>query len=114
MTDSLQFISWSRRGAGAGMTAEVDGIRRSVSLPLQVTAAGREVDAPSGPIRLMGPADIEPLSADFGIVRRSPRPDSHPIEPNLLACIEFDHPDVPWLFTPEAAAGERLTPWVML
>ncbi|KMO84105.1 hypothetical protein BST22_13940 [Mycolicibacterium chubuense] len=112
--DTLQFISWSRRGVGAGTTAEVDGIRRSVSLPLQVTAAGRQVDAPSAPIRLLGPADIEPLGADFGIVRRSPRPDGQPVEPNLVACIEFDHPDVPWLFTPEAVADGKLRPWVML
>lgn len=114
MTDSLQFISWSRRGAGAGTTVEADGVHRSVSLSLQVTAGDRKVDAPSAAIRLLGPADIEPLGADFGIVRRSPRPDSHPVEPNLLACIEFDHPDVPWLFTPEAVADGKLTPWVML
>ncbi|KRE25568.1 hypothetical protein ASG82_18685 [Mycobacterium sp. Soil538] len=112
--DTLQFISWSRRGAGTGTTAEVDGVRRSVSLPLQVTAAGRQVDAPSAPILLLGPADIEPLSADFGIVRRSPRPDGQPVEPNLMTCIEFDHPDIPWLFTPEAVTDGKLRPWVML
>lgn len=115
MADDLQFLSWSRRGAGAGIPVDTDGVRRTVSLPLVVKSGERSVDGPSGPLCLMGPADIEPLSADFGIVRRSPRPGSLPVEPNLLACIEFDHPDVPWLFTPESVTpADKLTPWLML
>ena len=54
---------------------------------------------------------------------RPARPSSAPtrcartadFEPNYLACIEFDNPDFPWLFTPAAAGSNgRLRPWLVL
>ena len=120
MSEQLQFVSWARRGVGAATTAEIHGIHRSVTLSLDVTAdvPGQQTrtakDVKSTPLTVLGPADIQPRSEDFGIVRRSPHRSDHPIEPNLLACIEFAHPDVPWLFSPKEAAPEQLTPWIML
>src|SRR5207249_2801481 len=34
--------------------------------------------------------------------------------PTLLATVEFDEPALPWLFTPAAAAADRLAPWMVL
>src|SRR5207245_6113737 len=34
--------------------------------------------------------------------------------PNYFAGIEFDHPELPWLFTPAAPSGDRLRPWICL
>ena len=49
------------------------------------------------------------------IVRTDPRPNSSDVEPNYLPAIEFDPPDLPWLFTPASAGGnERLRPWLVL
>jgi hypothetical protein len=42
-------------------------------------------------------------------------PDAQDFEPNFLACIEFDRPDFPWLFTPARAnATGQLRPWLCL
>ena len=35
-------------------------------------------------------------------------------EDTFLAHIEFDRPVIPWLFSPTAAAGDQLVPWIAL
>ena len=46
---------------------------------------------------------------------RSPRPTSHNAEVDDLVHIEFDRPDLPWLFTPAGPDGNgRLVPWLTL
>ncbi len=35
-------------------------------------------------------------------------------EPEFLALIEFDQPDLPWRFTPAAPSGDQLAPWLCL
>ena len=119
---SLQFVSWSRRGVGAGKTTGQVGSRRLVTTSVTVTAnrqgqaAPSTVPADSAPMAVLGPGDVEGVSSDQ-IVRRSPRPDSHNLEPNYLAVIEFAHPDLPWMFSPAQVApgrDERLDPWLML
>src|SRR5689334_23740532 len=49
------------------------------------------------------------------VVRTDPRPNSVDVEPNYLPLIEFDPPDLPWLFTPAASGpDDRLRPWCVL
>ena len=49
------------------------------------------------------------------VLRTDPLARTADFEPNYLACIEFDTPDFPWLFTPAAAgANGRLRPWLVL
>ena len=119
MTSDLQFISWSRRGIGAAPTVGQHGSRRLVTTSLTVTADRQGQDAQtavqldSAPLAVLGPGDVIGVPGEQ-IVRRSPRPDSHNLEPNYLVAIEFAHPDLPWLFSPAAAVGEQLQPWLML
>ena len=48
-------------------------------------------------------------------MRTDPRPHSVDVEPNYLPLIEFDPPDLPWLFTPAASGpDDRLRPWCVL
>ena len=119
---SLQFVSWSRRGVGAGKTTGQDGSRRLVTTSVMVTANRQgqsepsKVPADSAPMAVLGPGDVEGVAVDQ-IVRRSPQPDSHNLEPNYLAVIEFAHPDLPWMFSPAQVTpgrDERLDPWLML
>lgn len=119
MVSRLQFVAWSRRGIGAAPVVATAGSRRLVTTRVSVTAdrqaqgapATRQVD--SAPMAILGPGDVIGVSIDQ-IVRRAARPDTHNLEPNHLVAIEFAHPDLPWLFSPAAAAGERLDPWLML
>ena len=62
---------------------------------------------------IRGPGDVIGLAASQ-VVRTDPIDGAVGVEPNYFAQIEFDRPDLPWLFTPAAAAGERLRPWLVL
>ena len=65
-------------------------------------------------LSLYGPGDVLGIDPQL-IVRTDPRPNSSDVEPNYLPAIEFDPPDLPWLFTPRSAGGnERLRPWLVL
>ena len=114
------FLSWVRQGmAGTltnpdyggslpargalqlGLTAEADGTARTTQSITPIAA------------QLYGPGDILGVE-QFHVVRTEPRPFTTNFEPNYLAGIEFDHPALPWVFTPAAPAGGRIRPWLVL
>ena len=64
-------------------------------------------------LRLLGPGDITSLDAR-AVIRTDPRDGADAFEPNYLAMVELALPDLPWMFTPAAPAGERLRPWICL
>ncbi len=105
---SLAFVPWLRRGAarfiGAGAMAQTP-----LSVTLQV--GGHAVTSPA--MALHGPGDI--ISFDVSSVCRVwPQPGTTDAEPEYLALIEFDQPDLPWRFTPAAPSGDQLAPWLCL
>ena len=53
-----------------------------------------------------GPGDVMGLDPRV-VVRTDPRPHSVDVEPNYLPLVEFDPPDLPWMFTP-AASGPTI------
>jgi hypothetical protein len=65
-------------------------------------------------VQVYGPADVTAIDPRQ-IVRTVPRADADSAEIDDLVHVEFDRPDMPWLFTPAGpdAAG-RLTPWLTL
>ena len=66
------------------------------------------------PLRLYGPGDVIGIDPR-AVLRTDPLRHTADFEPNYLACIEFDNPDFPWLFTPAAAGlNGRLRPWLVL
>ena len=70
--------------------------------------------APSTSTTIAGPGDV--IGVDrAAIVRLTPRPDASNVEANFLAAVDFDDPDLPWLFTPSAANPlGQLRPWLAL
>jgi len=76
--------------------------------------------APAG-LQLYGPGDVVGFDVRH-IVRTEPSDGTANFEPNYFAGIEFDDPDLPWMFTPaqaaptadQATARARLRPWVGL
>jgi hypothetical protein len=111
---TIQFLPFSIRGAGALPPARVKriGSRRLVEQPITVVAGERGETVPSAPVALLGPADVVGIDPTQ-IVRRTPQPGDASAEANHLAAIEFAHPDLPWLFTPDSD-HERPRPWLML
>jgi hypothetical protein len=114
------FVAWSRRGIGARLDNPDYGgplpARGVLSAALTVTADGPSPDSePVPPVTVLtyGPGDVIGFDARH-IIRTDPKDATPNYEPNYLACIEFDMPDLPWLFTPAGPAGDRLRPWLAL
>ncbi len=69
-------------------------------------------------VRFYGPGDVTGIDP-HQVVRTEPRPNTRDFEPNYFPAIEFDRPDLPWLFTPAKSdsntdAKSRLRPWLCL
>lgn len=112
---SVVFLPWVRQGLAARIaTPDPLTIALPAQAPLGVTLALNEVDIAPVNVRLFGPADV--LGIDpRQVVRTEPPAGTTDYESNDLAAIEFDNPDLPWLFTPAAAdAQSRLRPWLTL
>lgn len=65
------------------------------------------------PFELFGPGDVQRLAAS-AITRRFPAPGASDAEETKLALVEFAAQDLPWRYTPAAAAGGMLRPWLVL
>ncbi len=78
---------------------------------LVVTVPGAAGQA-SGSLDMLTAADVTGVPA-AQVIRTWPRDGSRGVEPNYLALVEFDSPDVPWLFSRPEQNG-RLEPWIAL
>ena len=111
---NLSFLPSVREGAATAI-AQTDTLlpQRGVA-DLAASLSINGAPGVSLAIRLRGPADVTGIDARQ-IVRMEPLPDTSDFEPNFLACVEFDRPDFPWLFTPARAnANGQLRPWLCL
>ncbi len=88
-----------------GFTAQAGGV---ATVTVQVGA--------KAPLRrdvtMMGPADVTGLGPRE-VIRTWPLPGVHNAEPNYLALVELDSPELPWLFSRPAPDGV-VHPWLML
>lgn len=115
------FLAWARRGVGASVNNVDNGgslpIRSSLdvqlSLSVQQGAATNIVQPSPRVVEMFGPGDVIGIDPRH-IIRTEPRNFTVNFEPNYLCGIEFDTPDLPWLFTPASPNGDRLRPWLAL
>ena len=114
------FLTWARRGIGASVNNADGGSlpsRASLSVQLSVNVqqgnATNTVQPNALPVELFGPGDVIGLDPRH-VIRTEPRNLTVNFEPNYLCGIEFDTPDVPWLFTPASPNNDRLRPWLAL
>ena len=113
---TYQFLSWWREGLGNVIT-EADtltaggavGGRAKLSLQMKINgqAAGTK------DFMIAGPSDVIGISKD-AVIRTEPVNWSTTFAPNLLAHIEFYEEDLPWRYSPAAAVGQKLRPWMSL
>ncbi len=114
MSLACHFLPWVRQGLAAGVRAEDDlasGLpgRASADVTLEVNSQPVNV-----PVHLYSAGDVTALDPDQ-IVRTDPPANVMGFEPNYFPLVEFDRPDLPWLFTPAAATTRnRLRPWLVL
>lgn len=115
--DRYVFLPYARTGIAAALSAPFDwGLPTRASVDLRVPVADETrgaIDAEMR-VRVYGPADVTEIDVRQ-VVRTVPRTDADSAEIDDLVHVEFDRPDLPWLFTPAGpdAAG-RLTPWLTL
>jgi hypothetical protein len=115
------FLPWLRTGLASHITDRAqDGLApgdsTTVSVAVQLRASGKTDSneaVPSPAIRLRGPGEVVGVDPAL-IVRHDPEPGTNDAESTYLALIEFSAPDLPWRYTPAAASGNRLQPWIAL
>jgi hypothetical protein len=111
-----RLFSWMRQGLLAGITQLPEGGATSAPgrlvLPIHLRINNaRDVAVP---LQLFGPGDVTGLDARE-VIRMEPRSLTSDFEPNYFPMLEFDRPDLPWLFSPAVADSQRrLHPWVCL
>jgi tetratricopeptide (TPR) repeat protein len=110
-----RFLDWARTGAAASLSDEDDNrrttpVRGTLSASISIGSGA----AISSPVQLHGPGDVLALD-QRQIVRVYPLPGTADAETTNFPLVEFDRPDLPWLFTPLAGSpGGSLRPWLAL
>ena len=89
----------------------------SAQIDLELTATGPEGTTTKNPgveLTLYGPGEVTNLDTDQ-IVRMEPEPETTAFPPNYFPLVEFDSPQLPWLFSPQRADDKgRNRPWLCL
>lgn len=113
----LLFLPWLRQGFAARLTqpdTRAASLPAVVDLKVSLAVTGNATTDPGATVRVRGPADVIGIDPRQ-VVRTEPANGSTDFEALDLAAIEFDNPDLPWMFTPAAADAQgRLRPWIAL
>ena len=119
MATTYRFLPWARRGLAAALPAPASPSGAEATMPARAEVAVRVlVSGGAGEVTtsalLHGPGDV--VGLDPGqVIRMYPMPGTSNAEPNYLACVDLDSPELPWLFTPAGVPGDqRLRPWLVL
>jgi hypothetical protein len=109
------FLPWVRQGlSAAALPPDTLGADLPARVALPVELRLSTGDPVRVPVRMYGPGDVVGIDGRQ-VVRTEPRALAADFEPNHLAAIEFDRPDLPWLLTPAAANAQgQLRPWICL
>jgi hypothetical protein len=109
---SYAFLSVVRRGLAALVPPGLPAGDARVGVPVQFSVGGAPVTG-LPPAALRGPGDV--TGFDAGAIRRTwPAANAVGAETNYFALAELDDADLPWRYTPDATAGDRLAPWLCL
>jgi hypothetical protein len=122
------FVPWLRRGVSAEISAvdrlgarPDDGPDGRAAVPVELSldytpAAGATAAARPSVRRdvfILGPGDVLGIKTE-AIIRTYPADRVLGANPGELAYVEFYDEDFPWRYTPAAATGSRLRPWIAL
>jgi hypothetical protein len=111
---SYTYLPWVRQGLiSAAGAATAQGGRLGLDVSATFTGGAGGTSQPVT-IRLFGPGDVTSLSPSQ-VLRTDPPNLTSDFEPNYFPLVEFDRPDLPWIFTPAAPGADgRLQPWLCL
>lgn len=114
--DRYVFVPHVRTGIAAALNAPFNWtlpVRGTVNVRVPVMDERGGLDAEMT-VHVYGPADVLGIDARQ-VIRTFPKADTANAEVDDLAHVEFDRPDLPWLFTPAGPdANGHLVPWITL
>ena len=113
--NSYVFLPHARSGIAAALTVPFAWgapAEASVQMSVPVTDDRGALDAEMT-VHVYGPGSVTELDTRQ-VIRTWPKADAHDSEVTDLVQVEFDRPELPWLFTPTGPAAGRLVPWITL
>lgn len=114
--DRYVFLPHARTGIAAALDTPFAWslpVRASVGMRVPVVDDRGGIDAEMT-VHVYGPADVTELDVRQ-VIRAFPKADAVDAEVDDLAHVEFDRPDLPWLFTPAGPDAQgHLVPWITL
>lgn len=121
MSDEIgtySFLPFLRQGIANHVAAPEDAAGKRAQITVALSVSGTGLTNPSNQIfdkqiEVYGPGDIVGIDPK-AIIKTEPRNWITNFEPNYLPYIEFYDEDFLWRYTPNAATGERLVPWLTL
>ncbi|MFK4593567.1 hypothetical protein [Streptomyces pristinaespiralis] len=115
MAEELEFAPYMQSSVGAALSSTVPDGPPLISPQLTLLGPDQEVTVkpPLGDLRMLGPEGVIGIDTRR-VVRVDPPAGLQDAEPNYMACVEFDAPELPWLFTPARPDGDKLRPWLVL
>ena len=110
---TMDFISWQRSSIIAGAIQSGGRLTRSIALSIDDTQDA--FPEASVPINIAFPAasDVQALRPT-SIRHLAPKPNTSDAETTKCVHLDFFDADLPWRYTPEAAVGNILRPWMVL
>lgn len=87
--------------------------RAQAAVALRLESSGRAARDVTRIMSLLGPGDITTIEPRQ-LLRVTPAPGTRDAEPEFFPGIELDAPDLPWRYSPMAADGNRILPWIVL
>lgn len=115
MPQELQFAPYLQSSVGAAIRSTVPNGPALLEPGLTLVGPGGEIPVkpPGDALRMLGPESVIGIDTRH-VLRVDPPAGIVDAEPNYLACVEFDAPELPWLFTPARPADGMLRPWLVL
>lgn len=116
--DRYVFLPHARTGIAAALDTPFGwALPARATVVMRVPVAddsGRPDLAAEMTVHVHGPADVTGIDPRQ-VIRAYPKADAVDAEVDDLVHVEFDRPDLPWLFTPAGPDGQgRLVPWLTL
>lgn len=117
---SYSFFPWLRQGITNNVRTPNDPSAKRGELTVSLRVDGRGVEGGDDVsavvnkrVELYGPGDVVAIDRR-AIVKNEPDEGIENFEPNYLPYVDFADGDFLWRYTPSAADGDRLAPWLTL
>src|SRR5436190_12003672 len=109
---TYSYFAYARGGAAAAID-QADTTATPSRARADLTIALSDGTSTTVGVAVYGPGDVVRLDTSQ-ILRVDPASDTSGHLPNYFPLVEFDRPELPWLFSPVPPSGDQLRPWLTL